>query len=93
MSHYQGRWSALAVWPPTEKYRPLTNGEVKVVPPPGSFAPWQVMAGILTLILVLGAALWLAAINPLAVSGLVLVLGGLRKLLPKLLQVGTGDDK
>ena len=38
--------------------------------PRDSFAPWQVAAAILTLVIVLRAAVALAAANPLAVLGL-----------------------
>ncbi len=53
--------------------------------PTDSYAPWQVFAAVGVLILILASAYGLAQIHPLAVSGLVPVLAGARKLIPKLL--------
>lgn len=56
-----------------------------MAPPDHSFAPWQVAAAIGTLLVVLVAAVLLAKVHVLAVSGLVPILGASRKLIPRLL--------
>ena len=62
-------------------------------PPPGSFAPWQVLTLVVVLLLVLCSAVALAAIQPLAVTGLVPLLGATSRLLPALLGVRDGDSR
>jgi hypothetical protein len=60
-----------------------TGGPVAL--PRNSYEPWQVLVAVGALIVILLSAYALAQVHPLAVSGLVPVLAGARRLIPNLL--------